>query len=65
MAKKTRLAKAAESVGAAAGRATSKALKVQKAAKLARREFEALSKQFERLARDVKKAGLRVQKQLR
>jgi hypothetical protein len=65
MARKSRLTKAAESVGAAAGRATNKALKIQKAAKAARKEFESLSKQFERLAKDVKKAGLRVQKQLR
>ena len=39
MAKKTKLVKAAESVGAAAGRATNTAHKVTKAAKVARKEF--------------------------
>lgn len=65
MAKKTKLVKAAETVGAAAGRATNTAHKVTKAAKVARKEFAALTKRFEELARDVKKASKRVQRQLR
>jgi|GEM_PF-2847501 phage-related minor tail protein len=65
MAKNTRLARAASSVGAAAGRATRNAKKVAKAAKVAREELEVLTNRFEALARDVKKAGIRLQRALR
>lgn len=65
MSAKTKLTRAAKSAGAAAGRATRNARKVARAAKLARKEFETLSKQFNALARDVKKASLRVQRSLR
>ena len=65
MAKKSKLTKAAVTIGTAMGRADRTARQVAKAAQVAREEIAELTKQVAALARDVKKASKRLKQAMR
>jgi hypothetical protein len=65
MAKKTRLTKAAETIGTAVGRADRTAHKVAKAGVVAKKELAAISKQVELLKKQLQKTTKRLKHALR
>lgn len=64
MARKNRLTRAAESVGAAVGRADRTAHKVANAGKVAKQELAAISKQVEALKKQLQKTTKRLKRTL-
>jgi hypothetical protein len=65
MAKKTRLTRAAETIGTVVGRADRTAHKVAKAGVLARKELAAITKQVEALKNQLQKTTKRLRHALR
>lgn len=65
MAKNPGLKKAAVKIGAAVGRAEGTARNLGKAARVAREELTQLTKRFEELTRDLKRASKRLKGALR
>jgi hypothetical protein len=65
MAKKSRLHRAAQSIGAAVGRADRTAHKVAKAGGVAKEELAELKKHVEALGRQIQKTSKRLQKALK
>lgn len=64
MAKKNRLKRAAENIGAAMGRADRTAHKVAKAGVVAKQELAAISKQVEALKKQLQKTTKRLKRTL-
>lgn len=64
MAKKSRLTRVAESVGAAVGRADRTAHKMAKAGVVAKQELAAISKQVEALKKQLAKTTRRLKREL-
>lgn len=64
MARKNRLRRAAETVGAAVGRADRTAHKVAKAGAVAKQELAAISKQVEALKKQLQKTTKRLKRTL-
>ena len=65
MAKKTRLTRAAETIGTVVGRADRTAHKVAKAGVLAKKELSAITKQVEALKKQLQKTTKRLRQALR
>jgi hypothetical protein len=65
MAKKTRLTRAAETIGTVVGRADRTAHKVAKAGVLAKKELAAITKQVEALKNQLQKTTKRLRRALR
>ena len=64
MAKKSRLTRAAETIGTVVGRADRKAHKVAKAGAIAKQELAAISKQVEALKKQLQKTTKRLKSAL-
>ena len=62
MARKSRFSKAAETIGAAVGRADRQAHKLAKAGVVAKKELQDISKEVESLKRRLMKASKRLRK---